>query len=179
MNRGTELMKWNEPRAWLAAARAQARSEGKSSHYVAKWLVALVMVAGTVAYQWYIADTEKRVAPIILALVVIVLFIFLTALAWCSNLLRSTVTFLYQNGILHGPRFSRKWTPFRSIEVFYMEEDEFQSRPFTFLNWQESGWEEESYAVVPFEVDTAEIIALFKSKGIEQAVEINDDNLVK
>lgn len=134
------------------------------------------MVAGTVACQWYIADPEKRVAPMSLALVVIVLFIFLTALAWCSILLRSTVTSLYQNGILHGPRFSRKWTHFHSIEAFYMEENEFQGRPFTFLNWQESGWEEESYAIVPPEVDTAEIIALFKSKGIEQAVEINGGN---
>lgn len=177
MNRGIELMKWMEPQAWLAAAKAHARSEGKSSNIVAKWLMAMVLVGGTVIYQWSKADPEKRIAPPSLALVVILLFIALTGLAWGSILLRSKVTSLYQNGILHGECFSRRWTPFDSIEAFEIEEVEFEGRRFTFLNWQESGGEEESYAVIPPEVDIAEIIALLTSKGIKQtALSTGDDS---
>jgi len=93
----------------------------------------------------------------------------LTVLVWGSIMLRPTVTSLHDYGILHGLRFSRRWSPFDTIQTFYIEEEEFQGRRFKFLNWQENGLEDESYAVIPSDVDATAIAALLKSKGVEQA----------
>jgi len=129
----------------------------------------MILIGGTVFYEWSKADPEKRVAPISLVLMLILLFAVLTVLVWGSIMLRPTVTSLHDYGILHGLRFSRRWSPFDTIQTFYIEEEEFQGRRFKFLNWQENGLEDESYAVIPSDVDATAIAALLKSKGVEQA----------
>lgn len=135
----------------------------------------MILIGGTVFYEWSKADPEKRVAPISLAFILILLFAVLTVLVWGSILLRSTVTSLHDYGILHGPRFSRRWIPFDTIQTFYIEEEEFQDRRFKFLNWQENGLEDESYAVIPSDVDTTAIAALLKSKDVKQAAPSGGD----
>lgn len=131
----------------------------------------MILMGGAVVYEWSTADPGTRLTPINLVLHLSLLFLALTCLltgfAWGSIMLQWTVTSLHDHGISHGPRFSRRWIPFSSIQAFYIEEQEFQGRRFRFLNWQEEGLEEESYALIPVNVDTALIVTLLKSKEVE------------
>lgn len=168
MRKGKEIMTWNEPKDWLRAAKAQAKSDGITTYDLKPWMPVFALIGGLMTFEWSQADPEKRVSVFGGVLVYLILCSVLLGLARAKLALNSTRTSLRENGILHGRKFSPRWIPYDVIEIFWIEDAEFEGRRFRFLTWFEAGDEEEMYAVIPETLDPRAIVEFLKSKEVEQ-----------
>jgi hypothetical protein len=168
MGKGKEIMAWNEPKEWLRAVKALAKSDGITIYGLKPWMPVFALIGGLMAYEWSQADPEKRPSPLGAALVFLILCSVLLGLARIKLALDTTRTSLRENGMLHGRRFSPRWIPYDAIEIFWIEHAEAEGLRFCFLTWFEAGEEEERYAVIPEALDPQRIVKLLKSKSVKQ-----------
>lgn len=168
MRKGRVIMAWNEPKDWLRAAKAHAKAEGTKIYRLKPWLAVFALFGAVLFFEWSQADPMKRLSPLGAAMIFLVFCSAMLGLARVALALNSTRTSLRENGILHGPRFSPRWTPYEAMEIFWIENVEMDGWRFQFLTWFETGKEEEMYAVIPEALDPQEIVDLLKSKSVKQ-----------
>lgn len=176
MGKGKEILGWNEPKEWGLATKEFAKAEGIQMFPIKECLFAFLVVGGVLVSGWSQADPEKRPSPYGLIILIVMLCMALFALMRLMLAMNRTRTSLRETGMFHGPLDSRRWIPYRTIQVFTIEEEESFGRRFRFLIWFEEQSEEECHSVLPGTFDPRGVIDILKSKGLEYRVSLDEQN---
>jgi hypothetical protein len=175
--KGKVIRKWSSPRSWNKCVSKARRDSGNLFDRFKPFIFPAILLICYFMWVWSDADPMKRVSFASMIYILIGLGVILYLLIVVTTICQRGMTVIRDHGIESGYSGNRLWSPYSSMEWFYIDEDSMEGEVFTFLTWMSQDSNEESFSVLPSAKESVDIRSLLLGRGVREIDDVEYQSL--